>query len=185
MAPLRSSSVDISHDQELKIPDVAKGEAEDVIKNATSHLSLCENAIVSQENLNREFSRKALGIITFSIALFGFGVRWGVQSDIFASKILVLLLSACASMIAFMGIFGVVKPGTWMEPRRLSFFQEIAFGANHTTYLRTLADTYGQAFEDNISRLKNKGKWLKTISCVALIQLVIFTFLGWIFILTD
>lgn len=38
------------------------------------HLDLCKDVLLRQENQHWEYSRKALGISTFNLVLFGFGI---------------------------------------------------------------------------------------------------------------
>ena len=163
------------------IPAKAGASEGDFAKNAAHHLNLCRDIILSQESLNREFSRKALGVITFSVTLFGFGVRWAASDHSSATiSVLVVALGVCAVVIAFIGIAFVIKPGDWGEARRLSYFQKVARGANHNAYLATLVDTYKKASEDNGVTLEARGKNLKVICWLALFQLVLFAVLGFV-----
>ena len=163
------------------IAEIPPGNAEDIVNNTISHLDLCKDALSSQEARNREFSQKALGIITFSVTLFGFGVRWMADDEATFPLLiwcLVIALGACALIIAFVGIACVIKPGSWKESRRLDYFQCIALQAKHSSYLATLADTHRKAAEANRTTLEARGKGLKAISWIALGQLVIFAALA-------
>ena len=179
----RSKAPQISSpDSEPEIPDTARVDDkdidEDIVKNITCHLAVCRDAILSQENRHKEFVQRALGIITFSVALFGFGVRWTPSAPAALIQILVGLLGILAATIAVIGLAYVIKPGTWKESRRLDSFQKIAFRAKHSTYLSTLVDAHRKAAETNATTLESRGAKLKIILWMAVGQLGIFALLA-------
>ena len=169
-----------SQDQTPEIPDNAKVdfEDEDIVKNIMCHLGLCRDVILSQENQHKEFVQRALGIITFSVALFGFGVRWAPSDPSVWIQILVGLLGLLAATVAVVGLACVIKPGAWKESRRLGYFQHIAFHAKHSAYLSTLVVAHKKAAEANGASLEARGARLKTILWMAVVQLGLFAALA-------
>ena len=181
----RSKAPQISlQDSEPEIPDNARVDDKDIdkdidiVKNITCHLAMCRDTILSQENRHKEFVQRALGIITFSVALFGFGVRWTPPAPSTLIQILLGLLGFIAATIAVMGLACVIKPGTWKESRRLDYFQDIAFRAKHSAYLATLVDAYRKASKANETTLETRGTKLKIILWMAVAQLGLFAALA-------
>lgn len=145
------------------------------LNNIEKHLDVCRDAVLSQENRNKEFSQKALGIITFSATLFGFGARRTIECPCpNAEELLIIGLGICSLLIAFMGLSFVIKPKGWKEPRRLDFYQDIAHNEKKGDYLITLVDTYRQAVEQNEPILESKAGSLRKISWIAVVQLTLF-----------
>lgn len=153
----------------------------DFTKNLRHHLDICRDAILSQENQNWEYTKKALGIITFSVTLFGFAFNnQTTGSSAFLEEALMLMLGGCAVLIASIGVARVIKPGDWKEVRRLDYFQKVALDYEEDVYLCTLVDTYKQAAKKNRKTLDARGSDLKIISWMAVLQIAVFVVLRFI-----
>lgn len=150
-------------------------------RNLHHQLQICRDITLSQETLNREFSRKALIVIGFSATLFGSGIGWAEEGQELECCI-VLIMGVLAIIIAILGLVTIVKPRDWKEPRTLEDFQKITH-QDEDRYLITLVNNYKTAQEANADTLKNKrGSSLKLISWLAVTQLFLFAVLGALFV---
>ncbi|MCY3487578.1 MAG: hypothetical protein OXH34_03985 [Bacteroidetes bacterium] len=147
---------------------------QDPRRNLQTYLQLCKDRTLNQENLNREYSVKALGIVTFAATIFGAGTSWIDSQDVSRFEWVILTLAGllvCA--IAILVFLCIVKPRDWSEPIKLStHLLDHAQKENSTRFLSGIAKVSRDAIESNQEVLDKRSYSLKWITGLAVAELV-------------
>ena len=146
----------------------------DSLPNIQAYLQLCKDRTLNQQNLNREYSVKALGIITYSTTLLGVGASWIKPEDIsYCGWMFLILASICVLWIASIVLGFIVAPRKWKEPIKLS--EDLlgeACRTDSTTFLLEVAGINRKAVESNQALLNKRSEGLKRIALLALAELL-------------
>lgn len=142
--------------------------------NIQTYLELCKDRTLNQQNLNREFSVKALGIITYSTTLIGLGASWIKSEDIsYFGWTFLILASICVLLIAYIVLGFIVAPREWKEPIKLSGdLLDEAHTADSLKFLSEVANKNQKAVESNQALLEKRSKGIKRITSLALAELL-------------
>lgn len=144
------------------------------LSNIEAYLQLCRNRTQNQQDLNREHSVKALGIITYSTTLLGVGASWVSPGDVTAISWTFLILSSiCVVGIALSVLMSIIKPRPWKEPIKISpELLEEAGTAGQKTFLLELAKKNQKAIEHNTEVLEKRSSSLKWITRLTFVELL-------------
>ena len=150
--------------------------------NLQIYLQLCKDRALNQENLNREYSVKALGIVTFAATIFGAGTSWFDPQNVSSCEwILLTLAGLLVCSIAILVFLCIVKPRDWNEPINLSEdLLNHALKENSTKFLLGIAKVCRKATKSNQGVLEKRSfslKWITGLAVAELASLVFFRIL--------
>lgn len=147
-------------------------------ENVDTYLQFGKERLASQENLNREFSIKALGITTFGATLFAIGASRYLGKNIhWMEGLLLILLGLCTFGIAALALHLVVKPKRWEQPFELSEIYNRLGKMDPAKLTLTAAYMYEYATGKNHETLTKRAVSLKRLTCLALLELAVFVVL--------
>ena len=150
--------------------------------NLQIYLQLCKDRTLNQENLNREYSVKALGIVTFAATIFGAGTSWLEPQNVSSCEwVLLTLAGLLVCAIAILVLLSIVKPRDWSEPIKLSEdLLNHALKENSTKFLFGIAKVCRKAIKNNQGVLEKRSfslKWITGLAVAELALLVLFRIL--------
>ena len=149
--------------------------SEYIEENVVAYLQFGKERLASQENLNREFSTKALGITTFGATLFAIGASRDLGTNInWVEGLLLILLGLCTFGIAALALHLVVKPKRWEQPFELSEIYNRLGKMDPATLTLTAAYMYECATGKNHETLTKRAFSLKCLTYLALLELAVF-----------
>lgn len=146
-----------------------------ITDNTKEYYQACRDQYASQEALNREFSIKTLGILTFCATVFGVAISllegksegYALTSLWFVGGALVLAVSL----------------GLWiLLPRKHKCQFDISavrdrLGKEHGDFMLMISDAYERAIQHNWAILRKNGRKMIGLTVVAAIELVAFIYL--------
>ncbi len=142
--------------------------------NAQVFLDLCKSHYLIQDKYDSQFSTKALAIATFSLVLFGTGTSWVGSREIDLLDWGILVASAIITIIiAVTAITAVVRPYKWSSPGNLSEFHNCIYDVSKVTLLDNIARTYMRAVSENNSVSESRGKRLKIITGLFVVEIAL------------
>lgn len=144
-------------------------------KNAQIFLDLCKDQHHVFDEHDSKFTVRAMGIATFSVALFGAGASWidpqkvGMLEWGFLTAIAAIVLTVISIAMA-----SIVKPHLWSQPGDLSEFNKIVYSSSHADFLASVAAAYMKSVSENTPSLDSRGNKLQIIAKLILAEVVLF-----------
>ena len=145
---------------------------------ARVYLELCRESVLDQDRVNRVYSTKASGIITFGAALFGIGEPWRhLVGGGVVEWVLFVALGLCVTLIAVPALSLIIRPREWAKYNLESAEQDARNTASGQEVGQTLMDGakyYRAMIAFNDKALLLKAKCLTFITWAAVAELVCF-----------
>lgn len=175
------------HEDPLDIipePQEIAGSGKLTRKNVELYLELGREQLLDQVRINREHSAKALGITTFGVTLFTVGTSWSFDpKPSCIDWVLLSMLGLFGIGIAALSLGIILRPQTWIRPFELSEIYR-KLGEHKPASLKLSAGyMYEHAVRKNSTLVKTRGKSLKWMTILALVELATFVALRLTFLI--
>ena len=142
-------------------------------KNSNTYYEACRDETRVQHQLNREYSVKSSGIITFGVAALGVATTLPESLSGLFACILIAVMASSLGVMSFLAV-KILMPTTWKGPFHIPDLRESLSHYEPENLLRGMADGHAKAIKSNMEVLKSKGKNLKWLMIVAAIELAAF-----------
>ena len=134
-----------------------------------------ERALI-QEDTNRDFSSKTLGVMAFGATIFGVGLSLSdIEQNLFWAICLGVMLLILAVM-AFLGI-AILSPKKWQYALHLSELHDSLANYDPDVLLEEVGHGYTNATDHNETVLRGKAFLFKWLLGLGIVELAGFTFL--------
>ncbi len=127
----------------------------------------------SQEGQNREFSVKAGAMSALGMAMYGWAITVGSESDdIIINTLLIFLALLVVAKVCILAI--VVRPAKWRRPHDLSDIRNEMYNYEPDGMILGVGEAYKRAVRENWSILEPKAKCLKYMSTITIMSAMLF-----------
>ena len=159
------------------------GDYEDSIETARdcadSFLAQCQNRVLSQERINREFAVKAMGIVTFAASMLVFGIDWEVWPDTFKlERLLGFAIGFCVLSIINPALSVIIRPrGLWnaCDIGKIKLLAlDARSGFDSVKLIRAIAASHQSAIQVNEKVLTDKAACLTFMTWTAMLAMCSF-----------
>ena len=139
----------------------------------------CRDEYLSQESLNREFSLKAIGIATFSIAVHSAAISIVFQKveEIDYCVWVIFSLISISLLAALVFALKVAIPKRWERPFDTKQLKGAAVKLQRNILVDRLGENYSEAIAHNKKVLTSKTKSLKWLIQLTAAQFILYVVL--------
>ena len=135
----------------------------------------CRDRLSRQDSLAREFSVKALGILTFGATVFGVGTSFlgaGTKLDPFGLTLIIAIGVSLLAMIIFAA--NILVADKWSDPSDVSSMQQDLRKFSDRKFMEGYADTYVKAIGANQRKLQETAYSINWLIVAGMIELLFF-----------
>ena len=142
--------------------------------NIETYYQACLDQYTGQEAARREFTLKALGILTFCTTVFGVAVS-SVEGTLSGIALLFLLVIAAALTLAIALGLCILIPRSWREQFDISRVRKLVDkNKEHNEFVLKMADECKEAINYNRPKLDKSARKIQWLIVAAAIEVVAF-----------
>lgn len=135
-------------------------------------IQACRDEYLSQETQNREFSLKAIGIVAFSITVFGVVITFVNPEKIDSVSVFFLSFISICLLVSIVFAILVVKPKHWVRPFDIKHVLERT-DEDGSALAAAMAKAYANAIDKNWRILDPKADYLIYLTYCAAAQVIL------------